>query len=325
MANAPGTAAGAGAGAGAAKPVPELTEPSQPLQPLQPLQLPRAQQEQQTDGQTWTLVSENEVLQFLQSPGITITLLLTVLHGLSRLNTPKCSHGDGAAAAATTANDDDATTAAAGNMAAVRGGEGRGREPEVAASANHRNSMPTALGVAVQLIDAAAPLMEPRQAVQALSSLLAAGVPAPPLLLQRTEQLYKDSLTGGAATSGSGSGVTRMHDRRIAVAETAASGAAAAVQKDAGSGDPAIITNPTAAAAAAAGAEEASNADSDHLAGPRGGGGRRDVAVMCATVGRALAWQPAAAAAAAAVLSEEFVRHCRHAALTTGREDRWMG
>ncbi|GLI71417.1 hypothetical protein VaNZ11_016602 [Volvox africanus] len=309
VANASGATTSAGAGAGATKAGAE--QPSRPPQPPQPPRPPH--QEQQMDVPTWTLISEDEVLRFLQSPGITITLLLTVLHGLSRLNAPPSAHGDGAAAAA------------AGSMAAVRGGDLSGSEPlaEAATSANHRNRMPTALGVAVQLIDAAAPLMEPRQTVQALSSLLAAGVAAPPLLLQRTEQLYKDSLTGGAATTGSGSGaasgVNRMHDRRIAIAETAASGAAAAVQKDAASGDLAVTTNP-AAAGAGAGAKDASNVDPDHLAGLRGGGGRRDVSVMCATVGRALAWQPAAAAAA--MLSEEFVRHCRHAALTAGREDR---
>ncbi|GIL91325.1 hypothetical protein Vretifemale_18954, partial [Volvox reticuliferus] len=222
-------------GVNAVAPVATAAPAEQPLQSLPPRQLPRPQQEQQTDAQAWTLISEDEVLQLLLRPGIKLTLLLTVLHGLSRLNTPACSHGNGVAAAV-------------GGMAAAQGDEYGGRERAPAAtSASHRNIMPTALSVAVQMLEAAAPLMAPRQAVQALSSLMAAGVPPPPLLLQRTEQLYKDSLTGGDAASGSGSGaasgISTMHDKRTAIEETAASGAAASMWTDAGEG-PAVTTTP---------------------------------------------------------------------------------
>ncbi|GFR51814.1 hypothetical protein Agub_g14273, partial [Astrephomene gubernaculifera] len=119
------------------------------------------------------------VLGFLGRPELTVGELLTVLLALARLH-------DNVASSAVRTD----TTAAQPTAAAV---------PTAAIG----QRMPTALATAVQLVDAAAPLMRTRALTQALTALAAAGTAAPPSVLARAQQLH-DELYGKASKPSAG-------------------------------------------------------------------------------------------------------------------------
>ncbi|GLC60875.1 hypothetical protein PLESTB_001686000 [Pleodorina starrii] len=269
-------------------------------QQQQPHHHHQQQQQQQETVESppldWVLIREEEVLECLRRKTITVTPLLLILYGMSQLRTrpsvARASGGGGDGAAAAVDDDEydmDLPASAAATAAA-------------AAAAGHPNRMPTALGVAVQLVDAAAPLMAPRQVALTLSSLAAAGVFMPPRLLQRAEQLYREAMDG----AGGGA----------AAAATAVAAGAGGAGSEFG-----VAAAEEETAAVDGGVSQELDAQHHGGGGGGGGGGGRGVVSMCSMVGRVLAWQPGAAAAA--MLSEEFVRHCRGAALGATRGGRW--
>ncbi|EFJ45656.1 hypothetical protein VOLCADRAFT_94035 [Volvox carteri f. nagariensis] len=252
-----------------------------------------------------------DMLHRLMSPNITIPSLLAVLYGLSHLRVRPERHAGGGVTAAAPA----ATAAAGGEY----GMESAAAGVTVPVAVGHVNRMPTALKVAVQLVDAAAPVMTPRQVIQALVSLAAAGVTVSPPLLQRAEHLYGTHVKGavGAADSGSTctAGAAGIAHGKDNVGGDAGSGG--------GTGDGGVGGHEADPATTSTAGSEVSLDQQKPVIGGGGGGGAnggrvpRDLAPMCAMVGRVLAWQPTAAAAA--MLSDDFVRHCRTSALGASR------
>ncbi|KXZ53886.1 hypothetical protein GPECTOR_6g804 [Gonium pectorale] len=114
------------------------------------------------------LVREEEVTAYMSRPTLTVTELIMTLQCLVRLR----SAGSGAA-----------------------------RDGADAAAPPPTSRMPSALATAVQLVQAAAPLMRPRQVIESLAALTAAGLAAPPALLAHAQKLYNEHAAAGASAA----------------------------------------------------------------------------------------------------------------------------